>query len=141
MLRRGTVKQLYCYSKFYFDTCPVGWLGGWVYELKIRLNSASVEVEVEVEAELGNIVWLSMQQSCIEIYHSQIIAGALMKNTNRILSISHIPANFIVLFNLLNIIAKLSFNFNFNFNFQTVKNVSVGQSLCQVLMMEVSGLT
>ena len=28
-------------------------VGGWVYELKIRLNSASVEVEVEVEAELG----------------------------------------------------------------------------------------
>ena len=29
---------------------------GWVYEMKIRLNSASVvvEVEVEVEAELGN---------------------------------------------------------------------------------------
>ena len=28
--------------------------GGWVYEMKIRLNSASVEIEVEVEAELGN---------------------------------------------------------------------------------------
>ena len=31
-----------------------GLVGGWVYELKIRLNSASVVVEVEVEAELGN---------------------------------------------------------------------------------------
>ena len=31
-------------------------MGGWLYELKIRLNSAfnSVEIEVEVEAELGN---------------------------------------------------------------------------------------
>ena len=30
-------------------------VGGWLYELKIRLNSAfnSVEIEVEVEAELG----------------------------------------------------------------------------------------
>ena len=31
-------------------------VGGWLYELKIRLNSAfnSVEIEVDVEAELGN---------------------------------------------------------------------------------------
>ena len=42
---------------FFFGTCPVRWVGGRVYELKIRLNSASVvvEVEVEVEAELGKI--------------------------------------------------------------------------------------
>ena len=55
-LSSDTVKQLFYYVKFYFSTCPVGWVGGWVYELKIRLNSASVvvEVEVEVEAELGN---------------------------------------------------------------------------------------
>ena len=36
---------------------PVGGrVGGWLDQLKIRLNSASVEVEVEVEveAELGN---------------------------------------------------------------------------------------
>ena len=35
-----------------------GWVAGWVYELKIRLNSASVVVEVKVEvedeAEIGN---------------------------------------------------------------------------------------
>ena len=33
-----------------------GWLGGWLDQLEIKLNSASVvvEVEVEVEAELGN---------------------------------------------------------------------------------------
>ena len=31
-------------------------VGGWLHELKIRLNSAfnSVEIEVDVEAELGN---------------------------------------------------------------------------------------
>ena len=36
-----------------------GWVGGWLDQLEIRLNSASVEVEVkdevEVETELGNI--------------------------------------------------------------------------------------
>ena len=33
-----------------------GWVGGWLDQMELRLNSASVEVEVEVEveAELGN---------------------------------------------------------------------------------------
>ena len=33
-------------------------MGGWVYEMKIRLNSASVEIEVEaeVEDELGKMI-------------------------------------------------------------------------------------
>ena len=32
-----------------------GWVGGWLDQMELRLNSASVEVEVEVEveAELG----------------------------------------------------------------------------------------
>ena len=36
-------------------------MGGWLYELKIRLNSAfnSVEIEVEVEAELGKNILLN----------------------------------------------------------------------------------
>ena len=28
-------------------------MGGWMYELQIRLNSTSVVIEVHVEAELG----------------------------------------------------------------------------------------
>ena len=34
-----------------------GWVGGWLDQMELRLNSASVEVEVEVEveAELGKI--------------------------------------------------------------------------------------
>ena len=32
---------------------PGGRVAGWVYELKIRLNSASVGVELKLKAELG----------------------------------------------------------------------------------------
>ena len=42
------------------QTIPAGgWVGGWLDQMELRLNSASVEVEVEVEAELGKSLYFS----------------------------------------------------------------------------------
>ena len=32
----------------------VGWVGGWLEKVKIKLNSTQIVVEVEVRVELGN---------------------------------------------------------------------------------------
>ena len=67
-------------------------MGGWLYELKIRLNSAfnSVEIEVEVEAELGKRVLSSHVLLC-KVFHSQFLSGSLLggyrSETDRILSV------------------------------------------------------
>ena len=66
------VKFVTLLNSFIAMLCSISVLarsGGWVYEMKIRLNSASVvvEVEVEVEAELGNMIIMSTGRCFIHI--------------------------------------------------------------------------
>ena len=53
-----------------------GWLAGWVYELKIRLNSASVVVEVEAEVEAVHGIYFSF------LGKRQSIPNGLIKNAS-----------------------------------------------------------
>ena len=41
-------------QNYTFSVGQVGWVGGWLEKVKIKLNSTQIVVEVEVRVELGN---------------------------------------------------------------------------------------
>ena len=60
-----------------------GWVAGWVYELKIRLNSASVGVELKLKLKLS----LAITQDCIKSNFVSIVKTLKQALSNHLQSL------------------------------------------------------